>query len=337
MPRPLRVEYAGARYHVMCRGNRGEVIFGDDQDRKMYLDTLTEATERTGWRLHAWVLMSTHYHLLLETPEPNLVEGMKWFQGTFTQRNNRYHKTSGHLFQGRYKAKIIDDAGSSYFRKVADYIHLNPAAAGMLGKEHPDLKQYSWSSYPSYLKPPKQRPAWLWVDHVLDAHRIGRDSPKGRKVFEACMDSLVLSVLANKSKRSWKRDWARHEWGWVHGSNEFRERMVAHLREGDEGLLRNVYDGDQGRSYNEFAASEAIAEGLERLKMSRSDLEQLKKGDPQKLLLAGFVKRHFMVTNAWVSEQLNLGHSSRASKAIHLYTNPPRSLKKAKQKLLKAL
>ena len=246
-----------------------------------------------------------------------------------------HHKMWGHLFQGRYKAKVIDDSDASYFRKVADYIHLNPAAAGLLRKEDPDLKQYAWSSYTDYLKPPRQRPAWLLVDHVLDAHWIGRDTPKGRKAFEASMFPLVLSVLANRAKRKWKQEWARYERGWVHGSREFRERIVEHLREEDEGLLRRVYDGEKGRSYNEYAASEAIEEGLKVLGMIRPDLGRLKKGDPRKLLLAGFIKRHFMVKNAWVSEQLNLGHPSRASKATHVFTNPPAGLKKAKRNLMK--
>ncbi len=76
---------------------------------------------------HAWCLMSNHYHLLLETPQGNLVDAMKWFQGTFTQRYNAHHKPWGHLFQGRYKAKVIDDEDASYFRVVSEYIHLNPA------------------------------------------------------------------------------------------------------------------------------------------------------------------------------------------------------------------
>jgi putative transposase len=107
MPRPLRIEYEGARYHVMCRGNRETTVFGSDADADLFLKTLGEACARTDWKVHAWVLMSTHYHLLLETPHANLAEGMKWFQGAFTQRMNAMHKTWGHLFQGRYKGKGV--------------------------------------------------------------------------------------------------------------------------------------------------------------------------------------------------------------------------------------
>ena len=104
MARPLRIEYAGAVYHVMARGNQGQAVFRDDHDRRRFLDVLGEASGKTGWRVHAYVLMGNHYHLLLETPEGNLAAGMKWLQGTYTQRFNSRHEVFGHLFQGRYKA-----------------------------------------------------------------------------------------------------------------------------------------------------------------------------------------------------------------------------------------
>jgi len=99
MPRTVRIEYAGAVYHVMCRGDRREAIFLGDADRELFLATLAEMCARTGILIHSYVLMTNHYHLLLETPQPNVVAGMKWFQGTYTQRFNARHRLSGHLFQ----------------------------------------------------------------------------------------------------------------------------------------------------------------------------------------------------------------------------------------------
>src|SRR6266481_2567508 len=96
--RGIRIEYAGAFYHVMARGNRRGRIFHDDVDRRFFLQTLGEACERTGWRVHAWVLMRNHYHLMLETPEANLIEGMKWLQNTYTRRFNSRHRLWGRLF-----------------------------------------------------------------------------------------------------------------------------------------------------------------------------------------------------------------------------------------------
>jgi len=129
MPRQPRIEYAGAIYHVMSRGNRGCVIFRDDADREMFLETLSQACFKTGWLIHAYVLMNTHFHILLETPEANLVLGMQWFQSTYTQRFNVRHREFGHLFQGRYKALLIDPDSETYFTVVSSYVHLNPARA----------------------------------------------------------------------------------------------------------------------------------------------------------------------------------------------------------------
>ena len=99
MARPLRIQYPGAVYHVMARGNQGQPIYQDDLDRKRFLETLGESCQKTGWLVHAYVLMGNHYHLLIETPEANLVAGMKWLQGSYTQRYNGRHKVFGHLFK----------------------------------------------------------------------------------------------------------------------------------------------------------------------------------------------------------------------------------------------
>lgn len=111
MARQPRIQYEGAYYHVMSRGDRREAIFEDDEDRRMFLRTLTEACEKSGWKIYAWVLMSNHYHLVLQTPDGNLVEGMKWFQNTYTRRLNTRHGKWGHVFGGRYKAVLVEPEG----------------------------------------------------------------------------------------------------------------------------------------------------------------------------------------------------------------------------------
>src|SRR5438132_8198755 len=108
MPRKLRVEYPGAIYHVMSRGDRREDIYLNDVDRHDFLKTLAEACEKTGWQVHAYCLMRNHFHLVIETPQPNLVGGMQWLPGTYTSRFNRRHKEFGHLFSGRYKAIVVE-------------------------------------------------------------------------------------------------------------------------------------------------------------------------------------------------------------------------------------
>src|ERR1041385_4956321 len=110
MARKLRVEYPGAIYHVMNRGDRREAIFKDDSDRLLFLETLEEACEKTDWQIHSLCLMGNHFHLVPETPKANLVAGMKWLLGTYTNRFNRKHKLFGHVFSGRYKAVVVDAA-----------------------------------------------------------------------------------------------------------------------------------------------------------------------------------------------------------------------------------
>jgi putative transposase len=104
----LRVEYAGAYYHVMARGNRREAIFLDEKDRHFFLKAVSEVCARTGWMIHAWVVMGNHYHLFIETPEANLVEGMKWLQNTYTRRFNVRHRAWGRVFGDRYKSVVVE-------------------------------------------------------------------------------------------------------------------------------------------------------------------------------------------------------------------------------------
>src|SRR6266446_8631116 len=153
MARKLRSQYQGVIYHLMSRGNRREEIFRNDLDRKNFLETLGAACQKTGWQVHAYCLMSNHFHLVVETPRANLVEGMKWFLGTYTSRFNRRHRLFGHLFSGRYKALLVEASGNGYLKSVCDYVHLNPVRANLLERQQ-SLHSYRWSSYGEYLKAP---------------------------------------------------------------------------------------------------------------------------------------------------------------------------------------
>ena len=160
MARKPRIEYDGAVYHIMCRAIHGVKIFTRQDQMDLWLGTLGQACERTGWVVHAYVVMNNHYHALVETREANLVAGMKWFQGTFTQRYNAGEKRWGHLYQGRYKALVVDGHSGGYFGRVSTYIHLNPVRAGLVdgGKK---LSRYGWSSLGWCLTEKKCVLAWM--------------------------------------------------------------------------------------------------------------------------------------------------------------------------------
>ena len=118
VPRKLRIEYPGAVYHVMNRGDRRENIFLDDKDREGFMATWGEACGKTEWQAHAYCLMRNHFHLVVETPQGNLVAGMKWLPGVYTKRFNIRHKFCGHVFAGRYRALMVDGSAEGAGRRV---------------------------------------------------------------------------------------------------------------------------------------------------------------------------------------------------------------------------
>lgn len=173
MTRPLRIEFPGALYHVTARGDRREDIFEDDEDRVLFLETLGDVTRRFKWLCHAYCLMSNHYHLMVGTPDGNLSKGMRHLNGVFTQATNRRHRRTGHLFQGRYKAIVVD--GDAYLLELARYIMLNPVRAHMV----PTPGIYLWSSYRATVGMTKA-PPWLSIDPLLAAFGPSRSSAVGR-------------------------------------------------------------------------------------------------------------------------------------------------------------
>ncbi|MCF7980719.1 MAG: transposase [Pseudomonadales bacterium] len=162
MARPLRLEFAGALYHVTSRGDRREDIYDDDIDRKTFLSILADVCESYNWVCHAYCLMGNHYHLLIETPDANLSKGMRQLNGVYTQAFNRAHSRVGHVFQGRYKAILVEK--ESYLLELSRYIVLNPVRARMVSS----AKDWPWSNYRAVVGQ-AEKPACLNVDWILAA------------------------------------------------------------------------------------------------------------------------------------------------------------------------
>lgn len=303
MARRLRVEYAGAIYHVMNRGDRGELIFLDERDRMRFVETLAEVCLKTDWQVHAYVLMSNHFHLVVETPEPNLVAGMKWFLGTYTGRFNRRHQLFGHLFAGRYKSLIVDGSGNGYLKTVCDYVHLNPARAKLLPTTDP-LKSYHWSSWPMYLRAPTRRPTWLRVDRLLRAHGIPKDSLAGRRFLERSLEGRrAIEAEDFRSVRS----------GWCLGDETFRAELLAQM--GDQ-MGPEHYGAERSESA-EAKAEHIIKEAMAYMQWDQHDLISRSKGDVEKVKLAVRLRAETTMTVAWIAKRLEMGSRNYVNHLLH--------------------
>lgn len=187
MARPLRIQFENAYYHVTCRGNARQGIYVDDSHRSAFLKLLVRSAEIYEVRVLAYVLMANHFHLLVTTPLANLQEFMRHLNISYTSHFNRAHERVGHLYQGRYKAFLIEV--DSYLQEVSRYIHLNPLrspdqARKALAKKREYLREYRWSSFPAYLFPGARR-SFLQVQEILTS--FGGDTPRGQEgLWELC-------------------------------------------------------------------------------------------------------------------------------------------------------
>ena len=309
MARKARVEFAGAVYHLLDRGDRQEAIFRDDTDRRSFLETLGQVCGRTGWRVHAWVLMTNHYHLLVETPEANLVAGMSWFQATWTARFNRRHRLVGHLLQGRYKAVVVDPEAQDYLVTLSDYIHLNPIRAGLvrLGQR---LFDYQWSSYRAYAAK-AGRAEWFEPGRVLGELGL-EDTAAGRRRYaermreRAAEEALPARQRANDSLRR----------GWCLGGASFRERMLGQLEAMGERVTRARVDSVVKRSHDRDQAERLLRQGLDHFGLTAETLAGLRKNDERKQAIARLIRRRTTIGNGWIARELQLGHESAVSRCL---------------------
>ncbi len=252
MARPLRIEYPGAYYHVTSRGNEQKDIFKSQRDREKFLEYLESATTRYGAVIHAYCLMSSHYHLLLETPGGNLSQIMRHINGAYTTYFNIKRKRAGHLFQGRYKAILVE--ADEYLAELSRYIHLNPVRVGIV--ERPE--QYRWSSYPSYTGQSKP-PAWLGTGFILGcfAKKIENAQKKYRTFVEDRLGKEYESPLKRTIGTS------------ILGSADFVEEVTTtHLQGKEDGnipALRQL----NSRPTPEEIMKEAQAEFAEDEKLAR--------------------------------------------------------------------
>lgn len=293
MARKLRIQYPGAIYHVINRGNYRRDLFLSPSEALAFLTALREVVALMGWRAHAYALMRNHYHLALETPEPNLVEGMHWLQSTWATRFNRFRDERGHLFQGRYQALLVEDAAA--LARVVDYLHLNPVRAKIVPPEL--VRSYRWTSLPGILK----GDGWTDGGGWRGGERF-TDDAAGRRAYERHL------IEIGRDEAEWdRRGVAGLSRGWAIGTTGWK-RAVAKRLSGraltPDLTLEQVLDLRQ--SLWEATLTEALAA----IGRRPEDLKTRPMKQPWKLELAVHVRQASGASLAWLARRLQLGSGS---------------------------
>jgi putative transposase len=301
MPRKPRIEYAGAVYHVLNRGNYGNDLFAVAKAGASFEETLFETCSRYGWRLHAYVLMPNHYHLAVETREANLAAGMQWLQSTFANRFNRIVRDRGHVFQGRYKALLIE-RGESLLR-VVNYIHLNPVRARV--KTLKTLRDYRLSSFPKYFT--RRRPSCLDNTEWLALAGGLKPTPAGMRRYHRY---LAFAAEADAKRRAeLYRELCR---GWYIGTREGKSAVVKAVAKRRRVTARPA----EASGFAEARGALCLRRGLSRLGKTKKSLTADRKLAPWKVVLASWIKLQCGVSNRWFSEHMAMGNIYSISKAV---------------------
>ncbi len=316
MARLLRVEYAGACYHVINRGNYRQELFVEDGAAAAFEQVLGEAAVRFGWKLHAYVVMRNHFHLAVELGEPNLSVGMKWLQGTWARRFNGYRKIVGRPFQGRYKALVVERGHA--LAQVCHYIHLNPVRAGVVDASA--VATYRWSSLRLFADK-RARPSWLVPDTVLFEAGELQDTRAGWSLY-----GDYLRLRASEDPKETELSAQRLSRGWCLGSKAFRDEAKQALEARGIGLDLARYSGlaPQEIEVEKAAAWEERLAALARA--AKIDVGSLppRKSAREKVLLAAAMKQMTSVSNGWLGERLQIGKPATVSQFVRRWSEDPK-------------
>jgi putative transposase len=301
MPRKQRIQYPGAVYHIISRGNYRKELFLKENTGAAFERTLMETVERCGWKLHAYVIMSNHYHLAVETPEPNLVDAMKWLQSTFATRFNRLRNERGHVFEGRYKSILIGEERP--LLGLIDYIHLNPVRAGICPLE--ELRNYAMSSYPKYFK--RTTAKGLCREDFLGMLEL----PSSLAGMNRYAKHLALSEAKDpKLKAALTKQYCR---GWFIGSKEEKKALSKDMAEKHPDV---DWEGIDLQELNEAQWESIVRAQMRLLKKDDAMLLTSPKGASWKIEIARLLRKQTTAKNGWIAKRLNMGHPSRVSNLI---------------------
>lgn len=288
MARPLRLEFVGAVYHVTARGNEKKEIFRDNRDYHYFERLLKELPSRFGVIIHSYVLMKNHYHLLLETPEANLSKSMHYLNTAYTGYFNWRQRRVGHLFQGRYRAILVEK--EDYLLILSRYIHLNPYRAGITAKP----EKYRWSSYPGYINNAKQK-EWVNYDWILN--RFGENLGYARRRYKEFAFEGPNEKIENPLLQVQK--------GFVLGSKRFVTR-IAELVNGS--AHREVPDS---RRFGKTVSTEKVISLVSRhFKIEESEITvRGTKRNLARRIAIYLARRHTHQGNSTIAEYFNIGYT----------------------------
>lgn len=315
MPRQNRLEFKGAVYHVINRGNYRTDVFASQGAKHAFLKALDETASKLNWRVHGWTIMSNHYHLALETPEGNLVEGMKHWQGTFATRFNRMRDERGHIFQGRYKSLLVAEGRLG---SLCHYIHLNPVRARICSVE--ELKQWPWTSL-HWMSKPKKRPSWYTPEAALAHAGDLADTSVGHRHYYKYLAWLGANTEAQREML-----FAKMCKGWVIGTVDDKKKVVA-----DQLNLQPLSASSGLRDSQEALWQAEVEQLLRRLRRTRQDLMDSPKSVEWKRAVALVMKTNTTATNRWLGEALAMGSLHEVSRQVSAWARAP------DEKLLKRL
>lgn len=303
MARRLRLQYEGAVYHVINRGNYRRDLFETADKAKAFERVLFECCERMHWRLFAYVLMRNHFHLAIETPQANLVAGMHWLQTTFATRFNGYRHENGHLFQGRYRS-ILVEPGPALLR-VVNYIHLNPARAGIVEAER--VTQFRWSSLKLFSR--KDRPSFLAAADWLSCAGLADDQGGWRQYLQ------TLTHLAKTSGDELASETEELTRGWAIGTPSWRKAVAedhAHLK------ISQEVSRSELRAIEEARWQAALATLLVQHGRRLDSASHEAKGASWKVEIAHALRSSTTATHAWIADTLRMGSANSLRRLLSL-------------------
>ena len=299
MPRKPRIQFEGAIYHVINRGNYRRDVFETGSTAQAFEQCLYEACEQSQWQVHAYTLMRNHYHLAVATPRGNLVEGMHWLQSTFATRFNRLRQERGHLFQSRYQAILVQPG--PHLARVVNYIHLNPVSAGIVPVAQ--LAQFRWSSYRRFLQ--GERPPFLVCADWLEELGGLRDTPAGWRNYQD-----YLAWLATDTDEQKRQSFVSLTKGWAIGSETWRKELAK--EQVDQLAGQNLQGGEIGE-LKEAVWTRALNALLAKARKTRAEAAEDWYGADWKVELADQLRQGTTATNAWIARELSMGSGSTVS------------------------